>query len=807
MFEYKGVQHAVKFKPFSEFNMLRLGNGNSSYFTPALLRHFGRRLDLLLEAELGYAYDDIFRRWLPEGFDPTLGVGPDPSDPPRISEADGFWWPRGAGDAPQQPADAELSLPVWLRTGAEPGAAAAARGAAGQAPPAGKRPGANVTWGAGGRAGRRQANPKQGSDPRKGAGGAGASMGVSERALGERESADVKADRASAAKAAAEQRAVVVMTVGPESRLFLPMISHEEEMKEEEQGGRGGRGRRRRSIARPADPDAKPPPARETDTIVSSGAAGNDSSGAPAGGAQGAAGSSPADSAGAAGGAAPRPPSLAAWLSAKVGLGRGRARAAGADTALHPAERGGGQASHAKGATEGLPAEGAGLPGVRSAGAARGRGVQSAVRGSDRAGHSSRGSSTQGDTVSRDSARMIPKAKGRTELVDDEASLQGTAGKQGRGRGGAGAAAAGTTSGLGRGAPQQQQPWWEDEGPDALVQDGAEIPGRDRPRAATVSRPVAGAQRPRAGLGSGPGKGASAAGGAARDRAPSDEEEPYSMQVGDQGDDAGVWHGTNARRSAAAGRGSSAGGAARASAQHAGGRVSPRSGALRRRPPAADSGRAGTARSRSRDAYPEREDRGMYIKDTDVREAEPEDDDEDAWEPPEPAGGANTRRARRSESSAADARPGAGRPLQRPPFDPARASGSAAREADLRRELGERGGASGSGGGPNGAARLRAAKRPTGGEAARQRGAMRQQGKADQFRVNTPRGASLSDAGQGRKAFAKDAPSEEGDPVSWRGGRQGMREPPEATREPRRAAADKGEALGRPGGRDEFLSA
>ncbi|KAK9843701.1 hypothetical protein WJX81_002991 [Elliptochloris bilobata] len=34
VFEYKGVQHAVKFKPFSEFNTLRLGNGNSSYYTP-----------------------------------------------------------------------------------------------------------------------------------------------------------------------------------------------------------------------------------------------------------------------------------------------------------------------------------------------------------------------------------------------------------------------------------------------------------------------------------------------------------------------------------------------------------------------------------------------------------------------------------------------------------------------------------------------------------------------------------------------------------------------------------------------------
>lgn len=782
--------------------MLRLGNGNSSYFTPALLRHFGRRLDLPLESELGYIYDDIFQRWLPEGFDPAAGVGPDPSDPPRISEADGFWWPRGAGDA-QQPGDAELSLPVWLRTGAE-GGAAAARGAAGQA--AGKRPGPNITWGAGGEAGGGQAYPKQGSDrnPGKGAGGTGASTGVSERALSERERTDTKADWASAAKAAAEQRAVVVMTVGPESRPFLPMISHEEE-EEEEEGGRGGRGRRRRSIARPADPDAKPPPARETDTIVSSGAAGNGSSGAAAGGEQGAAGTSPPSSAGTADGAAPRPPSLAAWLSAKVGLGRGRAGAAGADTALHPAERGGRQAAHAQGTAEGLPAAGAGLPGVRSAGAARGRGVQSAVGSGGREGQLSRGSSMQGDTVSRDGIRMVPKAKGRTELVDDEASLTGAAGKQGRSRGGAGSAAEGTASGLGRGALQQEQPWWEDEEADAMVQDGSENPGRDMPRAAAGSRPVAGAQRPRAGLGSGPDRAAPAAGGAVRDQAPSDEEEPYLIQVRNQGNDAGHRQGASARRSAAASRGSNAGGASRASAQR--GRVSPGSDALRGRPPAADGGRAGAARSRSRDASSEREDGGVYVNEVDVHEADLEDDDEDAWDPREPAGGANTRRARRSKSSAADARPAAGRPAQGSPSGLARASGSAAREADLRRELSERGGARVSGGGPDGAARLRAAKRPMAGEAARQRGGVQQLGRAEQDWVNTPKGASLSDAGQGRRASSRDAPRKEGDPLSRRGGRQGMRQAPEGTREPRRAAADKGEALGRPGGRDEFLSA
>lgn len=164
VFEYKGVKHAVKFKPYSEFNTLRFGDGNSSYYTAELLRDFAARLDLPLEADLGYFYDDIFQRWLPKGFDPVaLGLGSGPGQPaqpgrpgmPGTGSGRGSWWPlrtsgtlaesadtgellrggAGAGAGDERSADArisggggkmaraallnddELSLPVWLRGG------------------------------------------------------------------------------------------------------------------------------------------------------------------------------------------------------------------------------------------------------------------------------------------------------------------------------------------------------------------------------------------------------------------------------------------------------------------------------------------------------------------------------------------------------------------------------------------------------------------------------------------------------------------------------------------------------------------
>ena len=164
VFEYKGVKHAVKFKPYSEFNTLRFGDGNSSYYTPELLSDFAARLDLPLEADLGYFYDDIFQRWLPKGFDPVaLGLGSGPGQPaqpgrpgmPGNGGGRGSWWPlrtsgtlaesadtgdllrggAGAGAGDERSGDArisggggktaraallnddELSLPVWLRGG------------------------------------------------------------------------------------------------------------------------------------------------------------------------------------------------------------------------------------------------------------------------------------------------------------------------------------------------------------------------------------------------------------------------------------------------------------------------------------------------------------------------------------------------------------------------------------------------------------------------------------------------------------------------------------------------------------------
>ena len=840
MFEYKGVQHAVKFKPFSEFDMLRLGNGNSSYYTPALLRHFARRLDLPLEAQLGYIYDDIFQRWLPEGFDPAKGVGSEPSALPRISEADAFLWPRSAGE-PQQPGDAELSLPVWLRKGAE-GGGAAAGGAAGQA--AETRPTGNSTRGAGGGAGSGQAVPEDGVEEITGMSADGSDVRISmiERALSEPGGADAEGDEA---KAVVERRRVVVMTVGPESRPFLPMLRRGEEEEDNEDGAGGGRrssGRRRRSagLARPAgravNPVSQPLPAKDTGTIIlqdavaasgSGGAPGGRGAGAAAGRnpssrdgqtgsgvaphtARGAAGGSARGSSGSAGGAGLQPQSLAAWLSAKVGLGRAPAQAAGADTARHPAERGAGQGqpSRAQSRAKGLtPATGAGQPGVRFAGAARDRGAQPARSGSGRAGDSSRASSARGSTGSRDRARTVPTAEGAPNMVNDQTSSHAAAGKQGRGERSAGSAAVGTASGSMRGASEQQRPWWEDDEADALGQHGPENPGRDRPRAAAGARPVADVQRPHARLGSGRGNPASVAGGAMRDQAPSDKDDPYWTWAEPQRGGAGRSQGADARESAAAHRGSGTGGAARAGAQRAGGEGGPGSDATRRLPPAADGARAGAASRRSRGTFSDSEDGGVYGNEMNSADlGEGENDGEDAWDPLEPAGGTNTRRVRRSKSNAADA---AGRPGQGLPSGLARDSGGAAqaRESGLRHELSERGDAGGSRGGSEGAARSRAAKRLTGGRAARQRGGMRQLGRADQFHVDTPDTALLGDATQEHKDLPGSVPSAEEVNLSWRGGRQGVQQAPEGTEEPEGAAADDGDAMGPYGGQHAFLSA
>jgi len=221
VFEYKGVKHAVKFKPYSELNTLRFGNGNTSYFTPGVLRHFAARLDLRLEADLGYQYDDVFARWLPEGFEPGaqsgmkgLGsfgelprasagwwlqgqAGPGQGADPGAGQAAGIRAAAGAARRPAPVSASELSLPVWLRGGgaaataaaaaaARPGAAAAQAGAAAAA--AGRRPDAKaakaqdpgIRWGAGGGA----------------HGGAAVRVAVAERALAERPAGRPRASQA-----------------------------------------------------------------------------------------------------------------------------------------------------------------------------------------------------------------------------------------------------------------------------------------------------------------------------------------------------------------------------------------------------------------------------------------------------------------------------------------------------------------------------------------------------------------------------------------------------------------------------------
>ncbi len=204
VFEYKGVKHAVKFKPYSELNTLRFGNGNTSYFTPGVLRHFAARLDLRLEADLGYQYDDVFSRWLPEGFEPgaqsgVKGLGSF-GELPRASTG---WWLQGqavpgqgvvgiraAAGAARRAAPvsaSELSLPVWLRGGGAEATAAAAAAA---------RPGAGAAQaGAAAAAAERRLDAKRAKaqDPgirwaaEGGAhGGAAVRVAVAERALAER---------------------------------------------------------------------------------------------------------------------------------------------------------------------------------------------------------------------------------------------------------------------------------------------------------------------------------------------------------------------------------------------------------------------------------------------------------------------------------------------------------------------------------------------------------------------------------------------------------------------------------------------